>query len=115
MIEVCEGIFRLEPSDYAELFTPDLLDIPEKFHAPYGFKLVEIEGKKLWQPGTFEDYSVAVAKMKGIDVSEVEQKRPSDCHNSSPTRCAGGCGQFGSCLAYILQPGQTYLYCHCEY
>lgn len=113
MIEVCEGIYRLEPSDYEELFTPDLLDIPEKFYAPYGFKLVTVEGQKLWQPGTFEDYSAAIAKMKNIEVSQVEQKRPGDCHNSSPRTCAGGCGQFGVCISY-WQPAPAYMYCFCQ-
>jgi hypothetical protein len=71
----------------------ELKNIPPVFFAPYGFKLIEVEGKKRWTPGTLEDYQRLMAKKLGVDPSEIKPKDFGHpiCYNSSPTVCAGSC------------------------
>jgi hypothetical protein len=43
-----------------------LRNVPAVFHAPYGFKLVEVNGEKLWESGTLEDWRGIMALHRGV-------------------------------------------------
>lgn len=92
----------------------ELRNIPEVFHAPYGFKVIELGGKKRWMPGTFEDYQEAEASRLNVDPATIKPKDTRGCGNSSPTTCAGNCGPgpTGTCGGNSYVPG-GYVYCHC--
>jgi len=98
-------------ADFIQTLPEELRNIPEVFYAPYGFKLVKIQGVNRWCPGTFEDYQEAEAARLGVDRSEIAPKGRNVCYNSSPTKCAGACPtQYGECGGEIHQ---NHLYCHC--
>jgi hypothetical protein len=87
--------------EFIEGLPEELKNLPQVFYAPYGFKLVEIDGKKLWQPGTFEEYKEAEAKRRGVEPSTITPKDSRGCYNNSPTTCAGGCPQYTECGGYV--------------
>ena len=94
---------------FIETLPKELQNIPAVFHAPYGFKLIEIGDKKTLDSGTFEDYQRAEATRLKVDPSTIKQKDLNGCGNSSPTSCAGGCA-FGECGGEIVA---GYVYCSC--
>lgn len=99
--------------EFVKSLPEELKNIPPVFYAPYGFRLVEIEGRKLWTPGTFEEYQQAEGKRLGVDPSTIPAKKWPHCGNSSPTMCVGGCpqGPTGTCGG--LAPGGGHVYCSC--
>lgn len=114
MTEVCAGVYKLESEDFDKLFPADLLDIPNKFYAPYGFKLTDANGEKRWEPGTFDDYRAVAARLKNMDPANVKPKLHRECYNAGPRLCEGGCTPAGSCGAYWM-PEPAYLSCHCMF
>ena len=58
-------------AEFAKTLPEELQNIPAVFYAPYGFKIVEINDRKLWTPGTFEDYQQFQAKRLGVEAQEV--------------------------------------------
>lgn len=102
-----------EFEDFVESLPEELRNIPAVFYAPYGFKLVEIDGKKLWQPGTPDEWRAAMAKVHGVDPTTIkEHPAPFSCYNSSPTSCNNGpCGYRSYCGPTPLLP---YVFCQCQ-
>jgi hypothetical protein len=92
----------------------ELRNIPAVFHAPYGFKLVEVEGKKLWEPGTLEDWRAIMALSKGVNVRDFAEEPTRGCYNTGPQTCSNGpCGGNFGCES-ICQIGQIYCVCSCQ-
>jgi hypothetical protein len=102
-------------TDFVESLPKELREIPEVFHAPYGFKLVEIEGEKLWQPGTLEEWRAAVAEVRGVNPMTIPDPPPKSCYNSSPTKCNNGpCPDRYFCGGLVNQV-TGYVFCQCTY
>jgi len=92
-------------AEFAKTLPEELQNIPKVFYAPYGFKIVEINGRKLWSPGTFEDYQQFQAKRLGVEPSTIKPKTIGahvPCYNSSPTTCAGDCSQYTECGGEVV-------------
>jgi len=91
-------------AEFAKTLPEELQNIPAVFYAPYGFKIVEINDRKLWTPGTFEDYQQFQAKRLGVEPETIKPKKLGDrsCYNSSPTTCAGTCPQYSECAGEIV-------------
>ena len=79
---------------------------------PWGAKIVELDGKKMLQPMTPEEYRHAVHEETGKMLSE-EQILPPACALAEGSCVSQGCSQAGgTCHIYS---GHGYFYCLCEY
>ena len=81
-------------------------------YSPYGFKVVEFNGKKTWGIATLNDYRSAEARRLGIAEAEVAEPH----YNCGLTNggCIGNCGGVAgvSCKEGIdIFNGQVYCYC----
>jgi len=95
----------------------ELPELPEglrtdfKIVSLFGFKIVEIDGEKLWQAGTEEDYLESESKRLDLPLEEVKKRKRVSCYNTAPMQCAGMCGTGWCKLAY--NPVASYYYCNC--
>ena len=104
-----DGVFILQSSE-------EIPDLPLEVVSatviyPYGLKIVEWKGRRVWQPATAEDYRQSMAGRLGITPEEV------DLSKSSP--CVGGplcdemdCPPNHGCRR-IWDPSLSLTYCEC--
>ena len=104
---------------------PSPPDIESNFQiiSKFGLKIVTIDGKKMWQAGTEEDYIEAEQKRTGRTRSEIVEHLKSahaaenTCRMFGPNIhvCVANCFDPGYpqiCRLYIYNPGRYY-YCAC--
>ncbi|MFC2140935.1 hypothetical protein ACFLQP_01380 [Acidobacteriota bacterium] len=85
--------------------------------SPFGFKIVEHEGKKMWKVGTEEDYREAEAKRLGKSPEEITIDATASCHSSGPKSCGGNCYNWpkpGTRCTLCYNPTGQYYYCACK-
>ena len=81
--------------------------------SPYGFKVIEFEGKPMWAVSTEEDYIADEAQRLGIPPSEVAAKdRPCACINVAT--CVGQCPSGLQCVVVNYNPVTRTYSCSCK-
>ena len=78
------GVQIFEPGESVPL--PKGLNVDFEVYSPFGFKIVEINGRPTWAVASEEDYRKVVAQLQGIKPDDVKTELP-NCHNVSPTMC----------------------------
>ncbi len=78
----------------------------------FGFKIVEIEDKIMWQACTEEDYREAESKRLNIPPEKVELSRVRGCRQIAPRKCQGDCWNGFCVLAY--NPFAQVYFCTCD-
>ena len=79
---------------------------------PWGAKIVEIDGKKMLQPMTPDEYALAVEQETGRVLSKEEALEP-NCFYSSGGCISRGCRQAGGTCRLTSIEGR--FYCICDY
>ena len=80
----------------------------------FGFKIVEFEGKAMWQAGSEQDYRESEAKR--LEISPDDVVIDTLCHQTGPTSCSGGCNPMVSpprTCRLLYNPTGHYYYCSC--
>ena len=103
------GIHVYGPDE--EVPVPDGLDPDVEVVSEYGFKVVEIAGRKMWKAGTEEDYRATESIRLNIQRHEVDRSRSRDCWSPSPTQCYGHC--LGGFCQWVYDPATQLRYCQC--
>jgi hypothetical protein len=91
---------------------PELAGLAAEFgnvHSRYGFKVIEVGGKKMWTAATFEDFKKAEASRLGIDESAVSNAG----YNCSlqGVGCVGNCGGGLAACEFFYESGVAYCAC----
>ena len=116
-MEIVNGIHVYENGE-----TPDLpkgLSSDFNVISPFGFKIIEIDGEKVWAAGTEAEYRESVGKRMGIAPEDVDLGgRGKDdpktyCHNTGPYSCSGSCNEAGNFCKLNYNPSNGLNYCEC--
>jgi hypothetical protein len=104
------GIWLYEPGKKPPV--PEGLD--EAFHVQslYGFKVIDVGGKKAWAVGTEDDYRMSESQRLGVGPEAIKPKDLFDCLNVSPSVCNNGC-RVGFCRP-AYNPTLGHYYCTCS-
>lgn len=78
--------------------------------SPYGFKVIEVNGKKSWAAATKEDMREAESRRLGKTESLISLEP--GCFSVSPFQCGGVCGDGHPCR-WICDRKRQYCYCLC--
>lgn len=86
----------------------------------FGFKVVEVNGKKMWQTASEEDYRNCEAQRLGIAAADVRvdprRCQGGSCCQTGPMTCSGSCSGgwpvMECCLA--VHPIHPMYYCTCK-
>jgi hypothetical protein len=77
----------------------------------FGFKIVQLDGKPVWEAATEEDFRNSEAQRLGIKPEDVVLTL--SCYNTGPTSCGGGCDTSATCTA-VYHPSDGHYYCGCQ-
>jgi len=91
--------------------TPKGLKADFEVISPFGFKVIERDGKPMWAVGSEQDYRASEAKRLGINAADVNV-RPGSCYNTGPMTCSFGCSGTYFCKP-VLNPKDQHYYCKC--
>ena len=86
----------------------DDIEVVSKF----GFKVVEFDGKQMWQAAAEEDFRNSEAKRLDIKPEQVETR--AICYQTGPKRCAGRCINIHLSCVLVYNPMGAYYYCVCR-
>ena len=82
--------------------------------SPFGFKIIEIDGRLMWAAASEGDYRKTIAQLHGISPDQVTvETRADPCRNASPTTCTGICWAQGVFCTLIYQPFTQHYVCVC--
>lgn len=93
---------------------PEGLRTDFEVYSPYDFKIIEIDGRKMWVVATKEEYRDNMAQLHGISPDDVDLDR--SCGGLNPQTCYyTSCGSDinpGTCQ-FTLNPAGNYYSCNC--
>jgi hypothetical protein len=83
--------------------------VPEIFYAPYGFKIVEIDGMQRWTMRTEDDHRETCAMLFELSDDDELPPKTGNCYNTGPYTCGGGCPESQPCQQITIGTGSMCL------
>jgi hypothetical protein len=94
-------------------------EVPANFavYSPFGFKIVEINGKRMWGVATEDDAVKTLAQFLGISEEKARLNLDKSCYATAPGLCAAGqcltgSGAWGYCTP-VFNPDAQVAGCFC--
>ncbi len=115
-MEVQNGITIFQDGDQLPPLPEGLTDLHfSSLLSPYGFRIVEVNGKPYWVPGTEQDYRESEAKRLNIPPDAVIAKTLSGlyCGSDGTRNCLGACGIRNHRCTLTHNIEKDYYYCMC--
>jgi hypothetical protein len=109
-MKVVNGIHVYEKDE--EISIPE--GVPREFPvvSRFGFKLVKLDGRNYWQPGSEDEFRESEAERLGIKPGEVKVPAITDGCRNLGLSCFGPCS-FGWCHP-LFNPKKGLYYCGCD-